>query len=110
MIRHRLSAAAAGLMRSLVLRAGTERHRILLSNWSSTDWQSLMYGGERHEIELRICGPQPEQLLARLTDGLTEAEISISGHFLADIAAIGPARPQADGSLLILFEALTIAE
>lgn len=110
MMRHRLSAAACGLMRSLLGRAGPDRHRVVLSNWSSTDWQSLMFIGERHEVELRVCGPDPSALLARLTNGLGEAEISIPGHFLADIALFGEPAPQLDGSLLVSFEALTIAD
>lgn len=110
MMRHRLSAAAAGLMRSLIARAGNDRDRIVLSHWSSTDWQSLMFVGERHEVELRVCGPRPDELLARLTDGLGEAEISIPDHFLADIASFGAPVRQLDGSLLVSFEALTISD
>ena len=57
MMRSALSVAAAGLLRSLLARAGVERDRILLTDFRSTDWQSLTFVGERHEIRLRLPGP-----------------------------------------------------
>ena len=57
MMKLALSAAAAGLLRALLARAGIDRDRILLTEFRSTDWQSLTFIGERHEMELRIPGP-----------------------------------------------------
>lgn len=110
MIRPRLSAAAAGLLRSLLSRLPQETHRILLSEWRSTDWHSLTFAGERHEIEIRLVGPDPAGLKARFCEGLTEDEISITGHFVADLGLAEAPAPQPDGSLLLRLEALTICE
>jgi hypothetical protein len=72
-----LSPAAAGLLRALIARAGIDRDRILLSDFRSVDWQSLTFVGERHEMELRVPGPEAAALAERLTAGLTDAEFSI---------------------------------
>ena len=54
MMRMPLSAAAAGLLRALLVRAGVSRNRILLSAFESVDWQSLTLAGERHRIRLAL--------------------------------------------------------
>ena len=59
MMRPPLSRAAAGLLRSIVARAGGARHRILLIEFRSVDWQSLTFVGERHEMQLRIGDRAP---------------------------------------------------
>ena len=66
--------------------------------------------GERHSIELRVPGPDAELLAARLLDGLGEAEFSIPGQIVADIALTGAPECNGDGSLSLSIEALTIAE
>ena len=105
-----MSAAAAGLLRALLNRAGVERNRILLSDFRSTDWQSLTFSGERHEIALRIPGPGALAVAERLTDGLTDAEFSLPGHFVADIAVRGEPVAGPDGAVSLAIEALTIAD
>ena len=42
--------------------------------WSSVDWKSLTFTGERHEVSLRIPGPDSARAVALLRDGLAEAE------------------------------------
>jgi hypothetical protein len=56
MMRLALSPAAAGLLRALLPRGGVERDRILLTEFRSTDWQSLTFTGEQHRIRLRVPG------------------------------------------------------
>ena len=97
-------------MRAILARSGVERDRVILSNWTSIDWQSLTFIGERHEVEFRIIGSDPEQLAALMADGLPEAEFAIPGQIVADIALSAPALRQANGSVLLSLEALTIAE
>jgi hypothetical protein len=110
MMKIAMSPAAAALLRSLLARAGVERDRILLTEFRSTDWQSLTFMGERHEIRLRIPAPDSEVIARRVLDGLEDAELEVWGHFVADIAlADGPInRP--DGSIELTIEALTVAE
>jgi hypothetical protein len=110
MMKLPLSPAAAGLLRSLIARAGIDRDRILLTDFRSTDWQSLIFMGERHEMELRVPGPDADQMTDRLTRGLADAEFSISGQIVADIGLDRPPIHNSDGSISLYIEALTISE
>ena len=110
MIKIPMSAAASGLLRALLARAGVPRDRILLTEFRSVDWQSLTFVGERHEIRLRIPGPDADEIAVRLAEGLSDAEFRIPGQFVADIAVVGEPRLVEDGSIGIDIEALTITE
>ena len=90
MMRIPMSRAASGLLRALLARAGDASNRILLSRLRSVDWQSLTFVGERHVIELRIAGDDADRIAAGLTEGLAEAELSVPGHLVADIAVAAP--------------------
>ena len=105
-----LSPAAAGLLRALIARAGIDRDRILLTEFRSTDWQSLTFVGERHEM--RAAGARAGRRAAgvAVTDGLEDAEFSIPGQIVADIALERPPIRNPDGSITLHIEALTIAE
>ena len=105
-----LSPAAAGLLRALIARAGINRDRILLTNFQSTDWQSLTFIGERHEMELRVPGPDADKLSALIIAGLADAEFSIPGQIVADIGLERPSSHHRDGSVSLHIEALTISE
>lgn len=109
MMRIALSPAAAGLLRSLLAKAGVDRSRILLSEFRSVDWQSLTFVGERHQFQLRVPGPDCADILSRLLTGLDDSEFAIPGHFVADIALAEPPRANADGSTTVAIEALTVA-
>ena len=110
MMRIAMSPAAAGLLRSLLARAGVDRDRILLTEFRSTDWQSLTFIGERHEFQLRVPGPEAGEILGRLLSGLDDAEFAIPGHLVADIAMVDEPRRGADGSISVALEALTVAD
>jgi hypothetical protein len=110
MMRIHMSVAAAGLLRSLLARAGVSHNRILLIESRSTEWQSLTFAGERHEMCLRVPGPDASEIVASVTSGLEDAEFSIPGQIVADIGLAKPLRRESDGSITIELEALTIAE
>jgi len=110
MMRMAMSPAASGLLRALVARAAIPRDRILLTEWQSVDWQSLTFAGERHQVELRIAGPDADAAADRLTTGLANAEFAIPGQIVADIAVVAEPRRADDGSIALSIEALTIAE
>lgn len=110
MMKLAMSAAAAGLLRALLARAGVDRNRILLSDIRSTDWNSLTFAGERHVIALRIPGPGAVPIADLLADGLEEANFSVPGQIVADIAIVGPRTIEADGAITVEIEALTVAE
>lgn len=105
-----MSPAAAALLRALLGRAGVERDRILLTEFRSVDWNSLTFSGERHSIDLRIPGPDADIIADRLLGGLEDAEFTIPGQIVADIAAAGPTKRAPDGSVTVKIEALTVAE
>ena len=110
MMKLAISTAAAGLLRALLARAGIDRDRILLTEFRSKDWQSLTFIGERHEMELRIPGPEAHQLARRITDGLGDAEFAIPGQIVADICLTRPPEHNRDLSISLHLEALTIVE
>ena len=105
-----LSPAAACLMRALRARAGTGRDEILLTRYRSTDWNSLTFLGERHEMVLQAVGPDAGLLADRIVDKLAEADFSIAGQIVADIGLAAPLEYGQDGSVGIRIEALTVAE
>lgn len=110
MMKPQLSVAASGLLRALLARTGVDRDRILICDWSSVDWQSLTFVGERHEALFRVTGPDSARLVSLIANGLEDAEFSIPDQIVADIALARPPAPQPDGSILVAIEALTIDE
>jgi len=104
-----LSQAAAALIRALSARAGVDRDRVVLTDVHSADWQSLTFTGERHQLELRVPGPNSRAIVQRMCDGLEDAEFSIPGIIVADIGVAWGPTLAPDGSSSVTIEALTIA-
>ena len=110
MMKMAMSQAAGALVRVLIARAGGERNRILLTDVHSVDWQSLTLTGERHLIGFRIAGRDSGQLADRMCAGLEDAEFSIPGLIVADIAVAGTPARASDGATELMIEALTVSE
>ena len=110
MMRIAMSKSASALFRALLARGGAPRDRILLTHYSSTDWQSLTFVGERHRLGFRIPAPEAGAVALRITDGIEEAEFAIPGHIVADIEVVSPPTQGDDGSVTFELEALTIEE
>ena len=110
MMKLNLSPTAASLLRALMARAGVDRDRILLTDFRSVDWQSLIFVGERHEIQFRVVGPNATEIAGRMVAGLEESEFSIPGQIVADIGLNSTASCDRDGSVDLQIEALTIQE
>jgi hypothetical protein len=110
MIKTPMSVAAAGLLRAFLARAKISHDRILLTDFRSTEWQSLTFVGERHQFHFRIAGPNSSEVVRNLVSGLEDAEFSIPGHVVADIAVAAQPEVNQDGSVSVGLEALTIAE
>jgi hypothetical protein len=108
MMRLAMSSAAAGLLRSILARGGVDRDRILLTEFRSTDWQSLTFTGEQHKLALRISAPEASEVVNKIVDGLEEAEFALPGHVVADIAIAGEPEKLPDGSVALTIEALTV--
>ena len=105
-----MSPAAAGLLRALINRACVARDRILLTEFRSTDWHSLTFCGERHRFSLRLAPPNAGVICHRLVHGLSDAEFTIPGHVVADVTVAKEPRTEADGSICLEIEALTVVE
>lgn len=103
-----LSRAAAGLWRALLAKSEIGREQLLIVNCLSTDWQSLTFIGERHELELRVLPPGAEAMADRLAASLPDLELPMTGQLVADIAPQGPAVLHGDGSVSLFIEALTL--
>jgi hypothetical protein len=103
-----LSSAAAGLLRGLIARSGARRSEVLLTEVRSTDWRSLTFDGERHEIGMRFVGPAAAEDADRLTQGLADQEFTIPGTIVVDIVLAGRCVGLTDGSVSVAIEALTI--
>jgi len=106
--RSKLSPVAAQLLHALVARIELANDRITIGRFDSVDWQSLTFIGERHEISLRLTGPDAAPALALLRIRLNDAEWQLGGHVVADILVVGD-RASADGSILVEIEALTLS-
>ena len=105
-----MSRAAASLLPALLARRPEARDRILLTDCRSTDWQSLTFVGERHEMMLRITGSDAQQIYEAITGDLSEVEFPLSGRVLADVAVFGAPARSTDGSISFAIEALTIED
>jgi hypothetical protein len=109
MMRISMSPAASGLLRGLIARGCCSRDRILLTELRSTEWQSLTFLGERHQLHLQIAGPEAAEIADRIATGIEEAEFAISGHIVADISCAREADLDRAGFRLRI-EALTVEE
>ena len=105
-----MSSAGAALLRAFLARALVGRDRILLTDYRSTDWQSLTFVGERHELRFRIAGSDAEDIYSRMTGDLADAEFAIPRQIVADVVVFGQPTRERDGSISFGIEALTIEE
>jgi hypothetical protein len=76
-----MSKAGAALLRALLSRALVEPDRILLTDYRSSDWQSLTFVGERHEMRFRVPGPDAQKTYDAMTGNLAEDEFALRGRF-----------------------------
>ena len=108
-MRPPLSPAASGLLRRLMDKAEIERDRIILTSFRSTDWHSLTFSGERHEISLRLAGPDALAGAERMLAELADTEWRVPGSIVADLI-LDRRADGADGSIALSLEALTILD
>lgn len=105
MMRIHFSRAGAGLVRALIARAGEPADSARLVAYRATEWRSLTFDGERHEIRLRVTD---ERSLRRMLDGLEEHEFDLGEDLVAEIAG-RPTPGDAGGAVELLIEALTVS-
>lgn len=94
-------SAREALIAALAARGGTDA---LVRPKPSRSWASATFAGARHEMEIRL----PARSADAFEQGLKEAQFSLRGHLLADIAIAGR---RTEGEAVVLdVEALTIEE
>ena len=87
-----MSSAGAALLRAILTRALVDRDRILLTDYRSTDWQSLTFVGERHELRFHVAGPDAQTIYDRMIEKLDDTEFSIPRQIVADWSSTGSRR------------------
>lgn len=105
-----MSKAGAALLRALLARALVEHDRILLTDYRSTDWQSLTFVGERHQMRFRIPAPDAQAIFSRMAGDLVDADFALPKQIVADVVVYEQPRYGCDGSISFGIEALTIEE
>jgi hypothetical protein len=110
MNRPRLTAFANALYRCLLQRAGEDRNRICLRDWTTVDWQSLTLEGERHEASFMVVGDKAMAFAQLWVAGLSDAEFDLSRGFVADIDVIEPLIGREDGCVDVRIGALTLKD
>ena len=105
-----MSKAGAALLCALLARALVDSDRILLTEYRSTDWQSLTFVGEQHKLRFRIPAPDAQGIYDRMTGDLTDNEFTIPRQIVADVVVHGAPSHEADGAITFEIEALTIEE
>jgi phenylpyruvate tautomerase PptA (4-oxalocrotonate tautomerase family) len=111
--RSTIGHVATALLRqieALVRIDGQDREKtiLIIEDVEAIDWASLTFVGQRHVLELRIEGEKDAvaAALARIETGLPELEVSIPGHFVAELRA--EARPVADTEIIGLVRSLRV--
>ena len=72
----------------------------------SVPWQSLLFDGARHELQLRLHGSLSEDGLAAIRDTIAAIDLAIAGHLLVDVSITDVER--VDSDTLIRMEAVTV--
>ncbi|MEO6248577.1 MAG: hypothetical protein ABIO85_08360 [Sphingomicrobium sp.] len=103
-----MSAAGSGLLRALLRKAGVRRDEIRLVSYRATEWHSLTFAGERHEIAFRIPGSDLMQTTLALIAGLSDEEMDVPGQIVADIWGAATPAFDDDNAVAVRIEALTI--
>lgn len=78
-----------------------------LSDLRSRDWASGTFEGARHQLTLRLDGPDARAAASRFLRGLDDWEVLMRGQFLADLIFLAEERWD-DGTICLHVEALTI--
>mgnify|MGYP005816549489 CR=1 FL=1 len=95
--------------------AGGAGPALVIEDFSSEPWASLTFTGMRHRIDIRLEGRQVEVEAAydRLRALMTEPDLELAGHFLAEIELSftrGEVREDGSMAMTLCYEALTIEE
>ncbi len=74
----------------------------------SREWASITFTGARHEIAIRLGGPDAEAVADGFVAGLDATEFRLRGHILADIVLVE--RERTEDGVRLRIEALTVED
>ena len=74
------------------------------------DWASVTFSGARHLLRATLEGPGAVGAAADFLDRLTDMELPIPGHIVADIALLSETRSDGGDYAALELEALTIED
>jgi hypothetical protein len=98
----------AAILRAAVAMVARHGVQVVIEELRCRDWASLTLIGGRHELDIRLVGPDAAAALARLQADLPDADIAIAGHILAELVIVpGDAEP---GNMALTLNALAIRE
>jgi hypothetical protein len=80
---------------------------IELDHGTTEAWNSLLFDGGRHRIDLRLRGAAVATALDALPAELDAADFTIPGHLIAELRLVH--QEHGDGEATVQLEALTIA-
>lgn len=92
------------LERALCTTAERARAEIAITEHRATEWHSATFSGMRHEIAVTAPSSAP---LDQWLEGLSEAELPVAGHLVADMVVVAVSRGVARTGFRL--EALTVA-
>jgi sorbitol-specific phosphotransferase system component IIBC len=102
-----VSPASDALCRALGAAFAGFGGRVTVEARARRRWASVTFAGERHEVMMRLEGPDARAAIDGFLDGLADREFDVPGHIVADIAVTAV---EDDGETLIRLrlEALTV--
>jgi hypothetical protein len=103
-----MNDATTALLRAI--RVTFVTFRTVIEEVRSRSWASATFSGARHELTFRIEGAGAGAAADAFLAGLREAEFSLRGHILADIALVSDERREAEDTVTISLEALTVED
>ena len=104
-MRPMISPLQGALLRAIRRVAGQAP---IVESLSGRAWASATFAGERLELALRLEGPAAAAAADRLVALLGEAELSVPGYIVADVA-LGLRSDEA-GHVRLLFDILTVED
>lgn len=83
---------------------------VLVESLDVRPWASLAFSGAQHHLSLILFGDGAVGAAADFLGEMTELDLPVPGHFVADIALLSDARHDDGNYVELELELLTIAE
>ncbi len=98
------------LARVVIANIGTIGCETRVEPVSQTDWASVTFTGARHRLRVTLAGEGAVGAAADFLGKLSDLELPISGHLVADVALVAEERGDNGRYVALELEALTIED